>query len=108
MVKKFTANCSFGGQISPVTLYVGNPSKGNHPLAFQSKWLSTERGGTIPSNIMDSFSKLADIAEKNKVPFEDLCAYVIDEIQANKSLEEDANKASELSSKQKKKEENEE
>ena len=97
MVKKFTANCTFGGQVSPVTLYVGNPSKGNHPLAFQSKWLSSERGGTIPPNIMESFAKLSDIADKNKVPFEDLCAYVIDEIQANKSLEGDANKAQELS-----------
>ncbi|MBL6665100.1 MAG: DUF2610 domain-containing protein [Rickettsiales bacterium] len=97
MVKKFTANCNFGGQVAPVTLYVGNPSKGNHPLAFQSKWLSSERGGTIPSNIMESFAKLSDIADKNKVPFEDLCAYVIDEIQANKSLETDANRAQELS-----------
>lgn len=96
MVKKFTANCTFGGQISPVTLYVGNPTKGNHPLAFQSKWLSSERGGTIPGNIMESFSKLADIAEKNKVPFEDLCAYVIDEIQASNSIESDAKKSTEL------------
>lgn len=104
MVKKFTANCNFGGQVSPVTLYVGNPSKGNHPLAFQNKWLSTERGGQIPANIMDSFSKLSDIAEKNKVPFEDLCAYVIDEIQSSKTLEDDANKASELSGKNNKEE----
>jgi len=96
MVKKFTANCSFGGQVSPVTLYVGNPTKGNHPLAFQSKWLSNERGGTIPNNIMESFSKLSDIAEKNKVPFEDLCAYVIDEIQSNNSLESDAKRDTEL------------
>ena len=96
MVKKFTANCSFGGQVSPDTLYVGNPTKGNHPLAFQSKWLSNERGGTIPNNIMESFSKLSDIAEKNKVPFEDLCAYVIDEIQSNNSLESDAKRDTEL------------
>lgn len=108
MVKKFTANCTFGGQVSPVTLYVGNPTKGNHPLAFQSKWLSSERGGTIPNNIMESFSKLSEIAEKNKVPFEDLCSYVIDEIQSNKTLESDAKRATELAGSDKKNSENNE
>jgi len=97
MVKKFTANCSFSGEIVPVTLYVGNPSKGTHPLSFQSNWLSKERGGKIPANIMDSFAKLADIAEKNKVPFEDLCSYVIDEVQASNSIEEEGKKANKFS-----------
>lgn len=93
MVKKFTTNCSFGGRVSPVTLYIGNPTKGNHPLSFQSKWLSQERGGNIPQNIMDSFAKLSEIAEKNKVSFEDLCAYVIDEINSNQALAKEAKNA---------------
>lgn len=96
MVKKFTANCSFGGKTAPVTLYVGNPSKGTHPLNFQSKWLSDVKGGTIPSNIMDSFEKLVEISQKNKVSFEDLCSYVIEELKANSTLEADQKKASEF------------
>ena len=97
MVKKFTANCSFGGRTAPVTLYVGNPSKGTHPLNFQSKWLSEVKGGTIPSNIMDSFAKLVEISQKNKVSFEELCTYVIEELKANSTLEQDQKKASEFS-----------
>lgn len=94
MVKKFTANCDFGGQKSPVTLYIGTPAANSpHPLNFQNKWLSEKRGGNIPPDIMDSFGKLARIAAKNRVPFEDLCAYVIDEIKSNNSLVADAKKA---------------
>lgn len=96
MVKKFTANCDFGGKIHPVTLYVGTPAKDCHPLGFQSKWLSENRGGMVPPNIMDSFEKLSDIANKNKVPFEDLCAYVIDELKSSKSVVEDSKKATSI------------
>lgn len=103
MVKKFTTNCSFGGRTSPVTLYIGNPVKGNHPLSFQSKWLSQERGGNIPQNIMDSFAKLSEIAEKNKVSFEELCSYVIDEINANQALAKEAKNAYNLSDNNKEK-----
>ncbi len=99
MVKKFTANCNFGGQFSPVTLYVGNPSDGSHPLAFQSRWLSEKRGGEVPSVIMESFSKLADISVGSRVPFEDLCSYVIDEVNSQKSLVSDSSKAQENSGK---------
>ena len=93
MVKKFTTNCNFGGRVSPVTLFIGSPSKGNHPLSFQNKWLSQEKGGNIPQNIMDSFSKLSEIAEKNKVSFEDLCSYVIDEINSNQAIAKEAKNA---------------
>lgn len=106
MVKKFTANCTFGGQTSPVTLYVGNPAKGSHPLGFQAQWLNKDRGGTIPSNIMDSFAKLVEISEKNRVSFEELCSYVIEEIKSSNSLAEDAKKATSLAPKAKVKQEN--
>lgn len=102
MVKKFTTNCNFGGQFSPVTLYVGTPVEGSHPLAFQSRWLGKERGGEIPPNIMDSFSKLAEISVKNRVPFEDLCSYVIEEVNARNGLVSDVDKATEISKKGKK------
>jgi hypothetical protein len=99
MVKKFTANCDFGGQKSPVTLYVGNPSPGSHPLNFQSKWLASFRRGVIPSEIMDSFAKLAEISERNRVPFEDLCDYVIQQLKLGSSLATDAAEAKALSKK---------
>lgn len=103
MVKKFTANCDFGGQTHPVTLYIGRPSPESHPLHFQSTWLSSNRGGSVPSSIMDSFQKIADIAIKRRVPFEDLCSYVIDEINSSDSLSKDAKQATECQDKKKKK-----
>lgn len=101
MVKKFTVNCDFGGQKHPVTLYIGDPSPDSHPLGFQGKWLSKERGGSIPSEIMDSFAKLKEISEKNRVPFEELCSYVINEINSKATLSTDAKDASVISKKKK-------
>lgn len=108
MVKKFTANCDFGGQVAPVDFYVGNPAIGSHPLAFQSKWLSSTKRGLIPNEIIDSFSKLVDISEKNRIPFEDICEYVVDELQSTNSIAKDARKATELSSDEKNDEKNDE
>lgn len=99
MVKKFTANCDFGGRKVPVTLYVGDPAVGSHPLNFQNKWLSDTKGGMVPLNIMQSFSKLVEISEKNRVSFEDLCAYVIEELKANETIVDDAKKAQSLAEK---------
>lgn len=98
MVKKFTTTCNFqGGQKFPVTFYVGDAHVGVHPLAFQSRWLSKEKGGTIPEDIMDSFSKLKDIADANKISFEELCGFVIDEINAQNSLASDIKRVAEFS-----------
>ncbi len=99
MVKKFTTNCDFGGQKNPVTLYVGEPAIGSHPLGFQSKWLAAARGGSVPTHIMEAFEELQNISERNRVPFEDLCAYVIDELNASKELEKNSKQAMEFSNK---------
>ncbi|MBM5782638.1 MAG: DUF2610 domain-containing protein [Pelagibacterales bacterium] len=96
MVKKFTTNCDFSGTKHPVTFFVGDSFSGVHPLAFQSRWLSKEKGGNVPNEIMDSFSKLKDIADQSKVSFEELCGYVIDELNESKSLASDAKKALEF------------
>jgi len=96
-VKKFTTNCeNINGSASPVTLYIGHPFKDSHPLAFQNKWLSN-RGISIPANVMESFSKLMEISEKNNLPFIDLVDYVIKEVELGKSLLEDSKKATEIS-----------
>jgi hypothetical protein len=76
-MKKFTIPCSFGGQTAPFTVYVGNPEYTHHPLHFQADWLSKERGGSIPQEVMDSLNKLKQLAEKNNVSFEDLCVYAL-------------------------------
>ena len=77
-MKKFTIPCDFGGVKAPFDVYIGNPKKGNHPLQNQAHWLSSERGGTIPQEVMDSFAKLLALSEKNGVSFEDLCVYALE------------------------------
>jgi hypothetical protein len=79
MVKKFTVPCTFGSVKSPFTIYIGEPEKAHHPLHFQAEWLSKHRGGVIPSEVMDSISKLYDLAQKNNVSFEELCVYALSE-----------------------------
>lgn len=86
-MKKFTINCDFGGQIAPFTVYVGQPEAGHHPLHFQADWLSKERGGTIPHQVMDALSKLKDLAEKNNVSFEELCVYSLGAAQQEETEE---------------------
>lgn len=76
-MKKFTVPCDFGGQKAPFTIYIGDPEPRHHPLSFQANWLSKERGGTIPAEVMDSIAKLKEIADQNNVSFEDLCVYAL-------------------------------
>lgn len=97
-MKKFTVPCDFGGQKSPFTIYIGDPEPKHHPLHFQADWLSKERGGSIPGEVMDSIAKLKDIADKNSVSFEDLCVYALGAAQqegaegeAGEDAEEDEN-----------------
>jgi hypothetical protein len=97
-IKQFTINCDFSnGNRIPVKLYIGNPAAGSHPLLFQSKWLADNKGGNIPTDIMNSFEKLSEISERNRVSFEELCAYVIEELQSDNSIVNDAESATELS-----------
>jgi hypothetical protein len=76
-MKRFTVPCDFNGVKHPFHVYIGEPHPKKHPLQFQAWWLSTERGGTIPQDVMDSFEKLFKIAQENNVSFEDLCVYAL-------------------------------
>jgi len=76
-MKKFTIPCNFGGSKSPFDVYIGTPKPGTHPLHSQASWLSRERGGQIPPEVMESFANLLELAEKNGVSFEDLCVYAL-------------------------------
>ena len=76
-MKRFTVPCDFGGKKSPFHIYIGEPHPKNHPLQHQSHWLSKERGGTIPQEVMDSFEKLHKISIEHNVSFEELCVYAL-------------------------------
>lgn len=91
MVKKFSYPCSFSnGETHPVTFYVGEAALGEHPIGFQAKWLSEERGCMVPEDLMDSLKKLKDLADEQKVSFESLCEYVIAELQTNGGAKKEA------------------
>jgi hypothetical protein len=76
-MKKFTINCDFGGQMAPFTICIGKPEPGHHPLFFQADWLSKQKGGTIPPQVMDAVAKLKTLSEENNVSFEELCVYAL-------------------------------
>lgn len=95
-MKKFSVNCDFNGQMAPFTIYIGQPEAGHHPLHFQAWFVSEQRGGTIPAEVMDAVSKLQDLAKKNNVLLEELCVYALGSAQEddnrseqNEALEED-------------------
>lgn len=96
-MKKFTVNCDFGGQIAPFAVYIGAPEGGHHPLHFQADWLSKNRGGSIPPDIMDAVGRLKDLAEKNKVSLEELCVYALGAAQQEKDEEQQTMNPSEAS-----------
>lgn len=78
-MQHFMIPCDFGGRKAPFPIYVGEPKADAHPLHYQSWWLSSERGGSIPQEVMDSFEKLHKIALENNVSFEELCVYAMGE-----------------------------
>lgn len=76
-MKRFTVPCDFNGVKQPFHVYIGDPSPDVHPLYYQSQWLTDNRGGTVPADVMESFQKLFNIALENDVSFEDLCVYAL-------------------------------
>jgi hypothetical protein len=88
-MKKFKIPCLFNGQKVPFDLYIGEPSDDLHPLHFQQLWLSSERGGSIPKEVMDSFQKLHNIAKENNVSFEELCMYALGQAAEEKKEQSD-------------------
>ena len=90
-MKRFTVPCDFNGSKHPFHIYVGEPHKSHHPLKYQQAWLSEERGGIIPQEVMDSFERLRKIAIENDVSFEDLCVYAMGTAQSEEPGQRDAN-----------------
>jgi hypothetical protein len=90
-MKKFTINCDFGGQMAPFAIYIGEPEPGHHPLHFQADWLSKQRGGTIPEEVMNAIAQLKDLADKNNVSLEELCVYSLGAAQQEVSQDSEEN-----------------
>lgn len=86
-MRKFSVNCNFNGELAPFTIYIGEPEENHHPLHFQSEWLSKERGGQIPGEIMDSISKLQELSKQNNIPLEDLCVYALGAADEDEEME---------------------
>lgn len=82
-MKKFIVNCDFGGQIAPFQIMIGQPEPDHHPLHFQAEWLSKEKGGTIPQEVMDSVAQLFELAKKHNVSLEELAVYALGAAQTN-------------------------
>lgn len=90
-MKKLVINCNFGGQIAPFTVMIGQPKPDQHPLHFQANWLSTERGGVIPAEVMDSITQLVELSKKYQVPIEELVVYALGSAQGNNNIDTDNN-----------------
>lgn len=93
-MRKFTVPCNFNGVQAPVAIYIGEPKSDHHPIHFQADWLSKERGGTVPQEIMDSLADLKKLAEENGVSFEELCVYALEAAAAENNAAEAAASAS--------------
>ena len=87
IMKKFEVPCFFGGKKSMVPLYIGNPEPSHNPVQFQSDWLSKERGGQVPPQIIESLVKIQKLAADNGLAFEELCHYALEA--ANENLKND-------------------
>jgi len=77
-MKKLNIPCNFGNSVHKIDFYIGNPKAENHPIQSQNHWLSSERGGTVSSEILDSLKKLHELSKNNDVDFSELCSYAID------------------------------
>ncbi len=77
-MKKLNIPCNFGNTIHKIDFYIGNPKADNHPIQSQNHWLSSERGGSVSTEILDSLKKLHELSKNNDVDFSELCSYAID------------------------------
>ncbi len=77
--KGFTIDCDFNGRIMSINFYVGTPYPGTNPIHHQSL-LVNSRGGVIPKYITDRLSKIQEIAEYNRIPFDETFFYIEQEI----------------------------
>jgi len=93
-LKRIEISADFNGLTYPFQVYLTNVPWPKDPLEDQARWLSEERGGTIPEEVRETFRTLQktahqnninfqelgalhEIATTNKVSFPDLCTYAL-------------------------------
>jgi Domain of unknown function (DUF2610) len=59
-----------------IKVYISDESAEN-PIRFQSWWYQL-KGVTIPSQVVESLTKLRKISSDSGIPFEKLCSYALD------------------------------
>ncbi len=99
IIHKLNVICNFGGQNAPFTIYVGEPNPKNHPIHFQAEWLSKERGGTVPADVMESLTSLKNLSETNGVPLPELVEYAFKEagsVEQNNNSDAIPNKSTDI------------
>jgi YHS domain-containing protein len=103
--KRFTVPSDFNGVKYPFYVYVmewpadykfsdGRPIEG---IDDQITWLKEARGGTVASDVAESFRKLQRIARQNNVSFPDLAVYALGEAQKESAKAEAGTLASIIS-----------
>lgn len=76
-IKRFTIPTDFSGTKYPFYVYIFNGPRGYAELQDQFRWVREIRGGEIPTDVVDSFSRLNKIAVENNVDFQELCVYAL-------------------------------
>jgi len=64
------------GSTQNVQVIIGHPNPENHPIQFQMRNLG-DKGLTVPSNIVDSLSKIYKLSCENNAEFVDLVEYAL-------------------------------
>jgi hypothetical protein len=80
MVKKIVIPCVTNGGVLPVEFQVGVPAKGNQPIEFQSKWLSSTNRGSVPPDVLKALMDLYEVAEESNLDFSELCESAFKEV----------------------------
>jgi serine/threonine protein kinase len=76
-MKRFTIQIFFSGERYPSHVYIVPGPHGYDDLVDQFRWYQEIRGGTVPTEVQESFQRLHKIAVENKVDFLELCVYAL-------------------------------
>jgi hypothetical protein len=85
-----------GSTESNIDFYVGEPQETSHPIGYQMKYLS-QKGVTVPENVVNAMTSLNEIAKRNRIPFEELIHYVSDQLNSEDLVKNAFNKFNEIS-----------
>ena len=87
VIKSFNISCDYNGTKQNTPFYIGYPEPTHHPIHFQTAYISKQRGGTVPGNVLDALSKLLTLAIDNNLEFAELAEYAIKQSEEKKKNE---------------------